>query len=192
MKKAILTVLATVTVLSSSLTAFAAPEVMPDGVVFDAEYYAQNNPDVAAVLGTDTDALYQHYANFGKEEGRLACAPTATEERTGMSLDEWLNLEGNAAELDAVTAAVSNDEMAVSVYADGDVLVMRYTFRYVLEFDSYQLELVQQLCNQLFDDWSSLTQSVRDALIEETGNPNIRLRVEYINGDGFALFIREF
>ncbi len=74
MKKTLLTTMAATIILSSSLTAFAAPETMPDGTIFDAEYYAQSNPDVAAVLGTDKNALYQHYLNYGKAEGRLAYA----------------------------------------------------------------------------------------------------------------------
>ena len=74
MKKTLLAAMAATMVLSSSLTAFAAPETMPDGTIFDAEYYAQTNPDVVAILGTDKNALYQHYLNFGKAEGRRACA----------------------------------------------------------------------------------------------------------------------
>lgn len=58
--------------LGSSMTAYAAPETMPDGGMFDAEYYAQNYPDVVAELGTDKEALYQHYVTFGMYEGRLA------------------------------------------------------------------------------------------------------------------------
>lgn len=77
MKKALVTLLTAVTVLSSSLTVFAAPERMPDGGVFDAEYYAQNNPDVVAVLGTDRDVLYSHYTLCGINEGRLPYAPGA-------------------------------------------------------------------------------------------------------------------
>ncbi|MEE1256215.1 MAG: hypothetical protein UHN47_06855 [Lachnospiraceae bacterium] len=64
-------------ILASSITAFAAPEVMPDGGVFDAEYYAQNNPDVVAAFGTDKELLYSHYVNNGRAEGRLAVAPEA-------------------------------------------------------------------------------------------------------------------
>lgn len=50
---------------------FAAPKTMADGGVFDPEYYAQQNPDVVAALGADENALYQHYLNNGKSEGRL-------------------------------------------------------------------------------------------------------------------------
>lgn len=37
---------------------------------FDAQYYAQQNPDVAAAVGTDKDALYIHYLLCGAAEGR--------------------------------------------------------------------------------------------------------------------------
>ena len=56
---------------TSKLNAQAAPEVMPDGTIFDADYYAASNPDVAANYGTDTAALYNHYKLYGYKEGRL-------------------------------------------------------------------------------------------------------------------------
>lgn len=42
--------------------------------VFDAEYYYQAYPDVAAAYGMDTNALFQHFVNFGVREGRSASA----------------------------------------------------------------------------------------------------------------------
>lgn len=39
---------------------------------FDAMVYAENNPDVVAVYGTNPDALYAHYLAHGKAEGRIA------------------------------------------------------------------------------------------------------------------------
>lgn len=63
--------------LSFSVTAFAAPKQMADGQFFDSEYYAQANPDVVKVLGTDENALYKHYLEFGKKEGRLPYLPAA-------------------------------------------------------------------------------------------------------------------
>ena len=71
-------VLAVTMVVTPVSSVKAAPETMPDGTVFDAEYYAQTYPDVANAVGTDRDALYNHYVSFGKAEGRLACAPTTT------------------------------------------------------------------------------------------------------------------
>lgn len=76
--------LVAVMLIGNCLVVSAAPQTMPDGNVFDAEYYAQSNPDVAAAVGTDANALYQHYVNFGRAEGRLpyagataAAAPSA-------------------------------------------------------------------------------------------------------------------
>ena len=79
MRKRILTIaLATVMLVGSTMCVNAAPKTMADGGVFDAEYYAQNNPDVVAVFGTDENMLYQHYVLYGKQEGRLATEPGAT------------------------------------------------------------------------------------------------------------------
>ena len=46
---------------------------------FDAVFYAQMYPDVVTALGTDADALYQHYVTFGKAEGRLGFANGSVE-----------------------------------------------------------------------------------------------------------------
>lgn len=67
--------LITTVLLGSSLSANAAPVMMPDGTFFDAEYYAQTNPDVVGVLGTDATVLYNHYVNNGKAEGRAPYNP---------------------------------------------------------------------------------------------------------------------
>ena len=58
-----------------STTALAAPVVMPDGSLFDAEFYAAENPDVVAAYGSDNaDLMYVHYVTSGKNEGRLPYA----------------------------------------------------------------------------------------------------------------------
>lgn len=74
-KRTICTLMATVLCLATGMTALAAPETMPDGGVFDAEYYAETYLDVVAAFGTDSTLLYQHYMNFGQNEGRLPYNP---------------------------------------------------------------------------------------------------------------------
>lgn len=37
---------------------------------FDAEFYANTYPDVVAVFGSSPEALYKHYLDYGKAEGR--------------------------------------------------------------------------------------------------------------------------
>lgn len=64
-----------------SINVFAAPRTMSDGGIFDPEYYAASNPDVTAALGTDANTLYNHYLQYGKNEGRKPYAdynPAAT------------------------------------------------------------------------------------------------------------------
>ena len=86
-KTKIMTMFLTMTITMSvgSFQAFAAPETMPDETVFDAEYYADQNPDVTAVLGRDADALYQHYVLVGKSEGRNPVVPPKKEYRGALS-----------------------------------------------------------------------------------------------------------
>lgn len=74
MKKFLALFTATI-VLTSSMTVFAAPkevDVNGDKFTFDAEYYANNNPDVVAALGNSADAMLQHYVQYGRSEGRAA------------------------------------------------------------------------------------------------------------------------
>lgn len=65
--------------LAGSMEVFAAPAVMSDGQIFDAAYYAEQNPDVRAVYGTDETLLYAHYKNAGKSEGRAPYDPSLSE-----------------------------------------------------------------------------------------------------------------
>lgn len=67
-------VLSAALIFGSGLTVSAAPQQMSDGTLFDAEYYAQQNPDVVAVMGKDAGTLYKHYLDYGKAEGRQATA----------------------------------------------------------------------------------------------------------------------
>ena len=41
---------------------------------FDAAYYAEANPDVAAACGTDETSLLRHYLSSGQAEGRKPSA----------------------------------------------------------------------------------------------------------------------
>lgn len=72
MKRRMILVAVLATMLfGSGLTAYAAPQRMVDGAVFDAEWYAQQNPDIAAAFpGASPDLLYWHYATSGAKEGR--------------------------------------------------------------------------------------------------------------------------
>lgn len=84
----------------NSITAFAAPESMPDGTVFDAAYYAEAYPDVSAAVGTSADALYNHYLTYGRFEGRHPVAPPANETAGKGSAARAASVLSNSAVLD--------------------------------------------------------------------------------------------
>lgn len=75
-KKVMAAVMAAAIFAGSGMTAEAIPARMPDGVLFDSDYYVESNMDLMPVYGRDTWLLYQHYVLFGKAEGR---APLSTE-----------------------------------------------------------------------------------------------------------------
>lgn len=67
--------MAMVVVAGSGMTVQASPQRMPDGTLFDSDYYAETYPDLMQIFGRDTTMLYQHYKNYGKAEGRVALPP---------------------------------------------------------------------------------------------------------------------
>ena len=69
--KTILTTALAITVFASNaMTASAAPMRVSVSDLFDAEYYAEQNPDVKAAFGNDERALLNHYLQHGMKEGR--------------------------------------------------------------------------------------------------------------------------
>ena len=53
-------------IAAPAVHASAAPVKMADGNMFDAQYYAANNPDVVAIFGTGADILYLHYISVDR------------------------------------------------------------------------------------------------------------------------------
>lgn len=74
-KKVMMTAATIGMVCSMAMPVYAAPTVMADGGVFDDAYYTALYPDVVQVFGTDVNAHYQHYKNYGIKEGRIPYAP---------------------------------------------------------------------------------------------------------------------
>jgi hypothetical protein len=100
-KKIIATLMALTMTMSMGITSLAAPAKTVDGGVFDAEYYAENNPDVVAAFGTDANLLYTHYVNYGVNEGRLPFAPDT----------DWQSIlnSDSVATIGTITATTSTD-----------------------------------------------------------------------------------
>lgn len=113
----------TAVMLQTSMTAFAAPKQMSDGTVFDAVYYADSNPDVKAVFGTNEQNLYMHYKMFGKNEGRLPVAPTTYP--TPVTQQSVANIMENG--FDPVYYANNNKDVVAVLGNDPQKLYLHYT-----------------------------------------------------------------
>ena len=71
--------------LSFALPANAQVYCLPDGTLFDTDYYAAKNPDVAGTFGDTDDLLILHYEMTGKDEGRLPHDPDDSEKELSAS-----------------------------------------------------------------------------------------------------------
>jgi len=69
LKSLVLTILMIVSIFSGSQTIVSA-SVNVHEILFDWEFYYNNNPDLQKAFGKNQSLLYQHYNNHGKKEGR--------------------------------------------------------------------------------------------------------------------------
>lgn len=89
--------------LTMPVTTYAAPEIMGDGQVFDAQYYADTYADLKETFGYDEALLYNHYLNYGKAEGRTPYASTTANLEVTQS--QFLVKKGKKVEVQYATIA---------------------------------------------------------------------------------------
>lgn len=46
----------------------------PYAAIFDPTYYSNHYPDLASAVGTDPQALLNHFLTYGMKEGRQGCS----------------------------------------------------------------------------------------------------------------------
>lgn len=104
-RKILAVILAVFMTFGTSLTAFATEP-------FDPVFYAKTYPDVVAALGTDSNALYNHYVNYGKAEGRIPYEGAASGENVSriIGISEPVY---QLTDLSAVRPAVSEEYSAL-------------------------------------------------------------------------------
>lgn len=95
------------------ITSQASPKKMSDGGIFDAEYYAEQNPDVVAAVGTSKAALYNHYETVGKSEGRLPYASASGSVTSTSTSTSTTASASDTSTLSAKEQAVYNAMMAM-------------------------------------------------------------------------------
>lgn len=118
MKRSIIVLIFTVAVIFFSCLynieeCFAAPVTMPDGTIFDAQFYRISNPDVVAIYGNEDADMYRHYQEYGKKEGRKAY-PTNDSVEKEISIKIFNRI------------GVVGDSFASGTVRDGETLVDNY------------------------------------------------------------------
>lgn len=116
-KKLMILAAAMILALGCSMTVCAQPRTMSDGTVFDAEYYAQANPDVVKAFGTSSSMLYQHYVQFGKAEGRAPVSDASSQSAATNAAAE---------EFDAAFYAQAYPDVVAALGTDPAVLYQHY------------------------------------------------------------------
>ena len=119
-RKTLLTVIAILT-LGCSMPVYAQPKTMPDGTVFDAEYYANSYPDVKDAFGNDETALYNHYVQYGKSEGRLPVSDSADADTTENTATNTPNINNKTVVSKAARLhpRTKETEFWITTYSDG-------------------------------------------------------------------------
>lgn len=140
-------ILGFVMMTAMSAEIYAAPKQMPDGNMFDAQFYATTYPDVAAVLGTDEAVLYNHYVLCGKSEGRLPFASTAATPAVAPTTGVKVMPDGN--KFDAGFYATRYPDIAAVLGTDEAVLYNHYLLCGIKEGRLPYAEAEQDLKNQI-------------------------------------------
>ena len=98
-----------VKMMALAVAASTVATSVPAYAAFDATYYAQQNPDVVAAIGTKPADLEMHYNLFGKKEGRAGSA----DEVGGSALRQLFDAEYYAKLNPDVVAVYGNDANAL-------------------------------------------------------------------------------
>lgn len=98
-----------VKIMALAVAASTVATSVPAYAAFDATYYAQQNPDVVAAIGTNPADLETHYNVFGKKEGRAG----SVDEAGGSALRQIFDAEFYAKMNPDVVAVYGKDANAL-------------------------------------------------------------------------------
>ena len=105
-----------------------------------------------------------------------------------MSLQEWTESDECIQFLEMMNEGMADQGVKVFFEVDGDVIALVYQYDEQIEV----ADDAEEAIGQLFDSNATLFESVRDELIDETGNENTVLRIEYRNADDSVIYSQDF
>ena len=124
----------------------AATKSMPDGGLFDPDFYATSYPDVVACLGKSESVLYNHYLLFGKAEGRLpyASAPVVTTVNTAFDPVYYASRYPDVAAVLGNNAAALKNHYDLFGKAEGRYPNMEAELG-AYSYSAFELEMLRQI-----------------------------------------------
>lgn len=105
-----------------------------------------------------------------------------------MSLQEWTESDECIQFLEMMNEGMADQGVSIFFEVDGDVIALVYKYDEQIEV----ADNAEEAIGQLFDSNATLFESVRDELIDETGNQNTVLRIEYRNADDSVIYSQDF
>ena len=178
MKKKIVNVLLTVAVITSmmfSVTACGSKSDSAQNTTADAPAAAQDAAEPAAPAEPATEEVQESTVADAADEGE-------------MSLQEWTESDECIQFLEMMNEGMADQGVTIFFEVDGDVISLVYQYDEQIEV----ADNAEEAIGQLFDSNATLFESVRDELIDETGNKNTVLRIEYRNADDSVIYSQDF
>ena len=178
MKKKIVNVLLSAAVITAMMFSVTACGSKTD----DAQNTAADTPAPTTVQ----DAAEPAESTVAEPEESTIAESEASDGQ--MSLQEWTESDECIQFLDMMNEGMEEQGVKVFFEVDGDVISLVYQYNEQIEV----ADDAEEAMSQLFTSNASLFESVRDELIDETGNENTVLRLEYRNADDSVIYSQDF
>ena len=190
MKKKIVNVLlsaAVITTMMFSVTACGSKTDDAQNTAADAPAAAQQAADANA--GADNQAAVDETKAADADADKDNADEKKDDAADGqMSLQEWTESDECVQFLEMMNEGMADQGVSIFFEVDGDVIAMVYQYDDQIEV----ADNAEEAISQLFDSNATLFESVRDELIDETGNENTVLRIEYRNADDSVIYSQDF
>jgi len=195
MKKKIVNVLLSVAVITTmmfSVTACGSKTDDAQNTAADAPAATQQAADAdadAKAADADADANETKAADADADANETKAADDNKDDAAEgkMTLDEWTETDECKQFIDAMNEGVE-ENVSIFFEVDGDVISMVYQYDEQIEV----AEGAEEAMGQLFESYGSIFEQVRDEIINETGNENTVLRLEYRNADDSVIYSQDF
>lgn len=185
MKKKMVNVLLSIAVITSmmfSVTACGSKSDSAQNTAADAPVQAQAEADAPVQTKVEADAPAETKAEADADENKDDATDGA------MSLEEWAESDTCTQFIDMMNEGMADQGVSIFFDVDGDVIALVYQYDEQIEV----ADGAEESMGQLFDSNASTFEMLRDEIIDETGNDNAVLRIEYRNADDSVIYSKDF